>query len=562
MSQKSDRLIINCGASSITAASVSVEGTKLRINKVYSGDLQYDYSSESAWLNAFTVALKALTAQHKLTGAATVIIPGDQLLIKTIRIPHIAEQKRKQIIAFEAQQSLPYSLDEVVWDSQIVGDDGIETEVLFIACKADTVYGLCNSISASGLQVEAVSAATILDYNSLQFTEDEINQDLLSVNIGARSTNLLFANSNGFFARNIALGGNTLTQSIADGLGINFTQAEALKLKLIESDCADADDATTKLLKDCSDAFVQRMRQEITRSIVNYRRQRNAPAPTAILLNGGASQLPSLSKQLEALHNMSVRYYEPLKSVDKAPEVVANSAQDFVPQVSEIIGEAVGAIITKPAAVNLLPDEVKEKIRFAAKKPFLLAAAFCLALAPWPVVMSYKKSTVDYVQQAKSFNAIASPLSANKSALDELSESAKRLQEDIRRVEGLIESKANWIQFCAELQLSLTEVEDVWLDELSVVRTQPGEQSSAEEDSSYSITLSGEMLVRESIDPGAGGVDRTLLTRRIKQLQSSFIASEFVIEAKQPVIRWTKLNNGLNVLPFSVNLSVDTNKPL
>ena len=70
------------------------------------------------------------------------------------------------------------------------------------------------------------------------------------------------------------------------------------------------------------------------------------------------------------------------------------------------------------------------------------------------------------------------------------------------------------------------------------------------------------MLVRESIDAGAGGVDRALLTRRIKQLQSSFSASKFVIEAKQPVIRWTKLNNGLNVLPFLVNLSVDTTKPL
>ena len=560
MRHKSNRLIINCGASSITAADVCVVDSQLRINKIYSEDLQYDYSVESAWLEAFTVGLTTLTARHKLSGAATVIIPGDQLLIKTIRIPQVAEQKRKQIIAFEAQQSIPYALDEVVWDSQVVGDDGIETEVLFIACKANTIYDLCDRISASGLQVEAVSAATILDYNSLQYTEDGLNQDLLSVNIGARSTNLLFSNANGFFARNIALGGNTLTQSISDGLGINFTQAEALKLKLLESDCSDADDATTKLLKDCSDAFVLRMRQEITRSIVNYRRQKNAPTPSTILLNGRASQLPSLGGQLEAMQQVSVRHYDPLKSLDIGPEVT-KSAEGFVPQVSEIIGEAVSTIIAKPAQINLLPEVVEAKIRFAAKKPFLLAAAFCLAMAPWPVAMSYKKATVAYVQQAERFNSAAAPLSANKSVLNELSKSAKRLQGDIRRVEGLIQSKGNWIQFCAELQLSLTEVEDVWLDELSVVRTQPSVQSVAG-DSSYSITLSGEMLVRESIDAGAGGVDRALLTRRIKQLQSSFTASEFVIEAKQPVIRWTKLNNGLNVLPFLINLSVDTTKPL
>ncbi|MEC9228504.1 MAG: pilus assembly protein PilM, partial [Verrucomicrobiota bacterium] len=424
MRHKSNRLIINCGASSITAADVCVEDSQLRINKVYAEDLQYDYSVESSWLEAFTVGLKTLTTRHKLSGAATVIIPGDQLLIKTIRIPHVAEQKRKQIIAFEAQQSIPYALDEVVWDSQVVGDDGIETEVLFIACKANTIYDLCDRISASGLQVEAVSAATILDYNSLQYTEDGLNQDLLSVNIGARSTNLLFSNANGFFARNIALGGNTLTQSISDGLGINFTQAEALKLKLLESDCSDADDATTKLLKDCTDAFVLRMRQEITRSIVNYRRQKNAPAPSTILLYGGASQLRSLGGQLEAMQQVNVRHYEPLKSFDIGPEVI-KSAEGFVPKVSEIIGEAVSTIIAKPAQVNLLPEVVEAKIRFAAKKPFLLAAAFCLAMAPWPVAMSYKKATAAYVQQAERFNSAAAPLSANKSALNELSESAK-----------------------------------------------------------------------------------------------------------------------------------------
>ena len=173
-------------------------------------------------------------------------------------------------------------------------------------------------------------------------------------------------------------------------MGINFTQAEALKLKLLESDCSDADDATTKLLKDCSDAFVLRMRQEITRSIVNYRRQKNAPAPSTILLNGGASQLRSLGGQLEAMQQVNVRHYEPLKSFDIGPEVT-KSAEGFVPKVSEIIGEAVSTIIAKPAQVNLLPEVVEAKIRFAAKKPFLLAAAFCLAMAPWPVAMSYKK---------------------------------------------------------------------------------------------------------------------------------------------------------------------------
>jgi hypothetical protein len=147
-------------------------------------------------------------------------------------------------------------------------------------------------------------------------------------------------------------------------------------------------------------------------------------------------------------------------------------------------------------------------------------------------------------------------LSSKQRALAELTATASALRDEIRGVEALIESKVNWIQFCAELQASLTQIEDVWLDSLIVTRSDLQEGNSG-----TTITLSGEMLVREPIHP-TSKVDRALLTRRIKQLQSNFLDSEFVVAAKQPVIRWTKLNEGLNVLPFVIHLSVDATQPL
>ena len=107
------------------------------------------------------------------------------------------------------------------------------------------------------------------------------------INIGARSTNLLFRNLDGFFVRNIQLGGNSLTQNIADSLGKSFTQAEAIKHKFFggDSDYSD-DDSGAKLLNSCAESFMRRMSQEITRSIVNYRRQKGGAAPKRILLNG------------------------------------------------------------------------------------------------------------------------------------------------------------------------------------------------------------------------------------------------------------------------------------
>ena len=194
-------------------------GGNLQIEKLVSEDLQYDFSNEEAILPSVGDALKVLAAKHKLSGKATLIIPGNQVLTKTIRIPHIEEAKRAQIIAFEAQQNIPYPLHEVVWDSQVVGDDGVETEVLFIAAKSNVVDEFCGYVSAAGFIPESIGAATVLDYNSLQHAYPDSDEDVLLINIGARSTNLLFRNLDGFFVRNIQLGGNSLTQNIADSLG-------------------------------------------------------------------------------------------------------------------------------------------------------------------------------------------------------------------------------------------------------------------------------------------------------------------------------------------------------
>jgi hypothetical protein len=69
------------------------------------------------------------------------------------------------------------------------------------------------------------------------------------------------------------------------------------------------------------------------------------------------------------------------------------------------------------------------------------------------------------------------------------------------------------------------------------------------------------MLVRETAN-GEGSVDQEVLSRRIKGLQDSFESSEFIVSSKPPKINWSSLHDGLNVLPFTINLVVDTAKPL
>ncbi|MDP4693024.1 MAG: pilus assembly protein PilM [Opitutales bacterium] len=552
----SKRLIINCGASRVTAAYVSPQGNGFQIDKLVYERLQYDYSNDDAWIGAVGDALQTLARTHKLSGKATIIIPGNQVLTKTIRIANVDESKRAQVIAFEAQQNIPYPLHEVVWDSQVVGDDGVETEVLFIACKSNTIDDICRSVASAGLVVEAISAATVLDFNALQFAYPGQTEDVLLINVGARSTNLLFCNGDEFFVRNIALGGNTLTQNIADSSGKPFAQAQEVKHKFFGDDSSYSDDDSGgKLLTTCADSFIRRMSQEITRSIVNYRRQKQGNAPKRILLNGRGALLTGLAEKLSESQKIKVEYFDPLQGVTLDADI-SIPMEELRLQVGEIIGEAVRKSLPDSAGVNLLPDDIQSEMAFSAKKPFLYAAAILFALAPWPAYVAYKQVSAGYEEVALATQAEVAPIQGRKFAIQENAEKAKALGDSIKRVEGLLNSKTNWIQFFAELQESLTTAEDVWLDDLKVIRA-----VSKDGKPSYEVVVMGQMLVRDQVEGGTA-IDEEVLTRRINGLQSSFEESEFVVSSVGPTLTWTRLREGLPVLPFSINLVIDPAKPL
>jgi hypothetical protein len=135
--------------------------------------------------------------------------------------------------------------------------------------------------------------------------------------------------------------------------------------------------------------------------------------------------------------------------------------------------------------------------------------------------------------------------------LEEYSAQASLYQYALQEVQHVVGSKYNWIQLIADLQDGLNSIEDVWLDHLKIART-AGEDQDSE---NYELVLRGKMLVRESVD--AQRVNQKILSHRINSLQSSFTQSKFIASAKSPVITWTSLRAGLNVLPFRLNLIVD-----
>ncbi|WP_269541799.1 pilus assembly protein PilM [Cerasicoccus fimbriatus] len=541
------KLIINCGAGHVTASVFSERNNSLVLESFAQQDLEYDLTEETEWLPVVMDAVRNVKGRVKGGDKATLIVPGYQLLTKLINVPHVDESKRAQIIAFEAQQKIPFPLNEVVWDHQVIADDGVETEVVVIAVKSEVINGFCTDLRKQGITPLDIEAASILDYNAYKYCYPGDEEDTLLINIGARSSNLLFINELGFFIRNITLGGNTLTQNLADSLGKNFVDAEQIKIAFFSGQTSmDQDDPSAQVLQTNAQNFQKKLSQEVTRSIVNYRRQRGAAAPKRILLTGRGSLLPGLAEQLEQSQRMPVHFFDPVASLEVGSNVDAVYLEEHQHVLSEVVGEAARMIDAEAVSINLLPQQLAEKMRFAKQKPFILIGAACLALATVPPIFGQMQAKAAYEKEARQLKTQAPPLQSLHTEIVDLQAQAESLRDDIGDLESLVNSRSNWIAFFSDLQERLQAVQDVWLEDLKLDRAASG-----------NLDLSGRLLIK-NWNPSEPTASYDQAYQRVNKLLESFKASEFISDVKDQNFD----DSDPRILKFDFSLVINPERPL
>lgn len=542
----SKSLIVNCGASHVSASYFSVNNGSLTLDDFQAVDLAYDYSIEDDWLFATIEAIKQL-ASSGYKGKATLIAPGYQLLTKSIKVPHVEKAKQQQIIAFEAQQNIPYPLSEVVWDNQVISDDGVETEVLLIAIKSEVINRFCQQTGREGLVPESVQASSILDYNAYRANYGDTGENTLLINIGARASNLLFVNESGFFIRNIALGGNSLTQNLADNLGKPFQEAEQVKTAFFGGQTSyEADHPSVQILQKNAQAFQKRLSQEITRSIVNYRRQKGTQAPKKILLAGRGSLLPGLSEYLSQTQKVDVDYFNCFEKVAIGSGVDTALLESHRFNLSEAIGEASRLILDDPVSIDLLPQSLASEMAFEKKKPFLVVAAAALALATVPPILAYSQTSGSVKDDASKLESRVPGLKSLHGEIVANKEQAEDIRKDIANLETLVNSRSNWIVFFSDLQEQLQDVKDVWLEDLNLNRS-----------SGNKLEVSGRMLIKD-FDPDNPTKSAQAAGSRVKLLLERFQSSDFIKS-----IADIKYDNTVpRILQFKFTLVTNPEKPL
>src|SRR3989442_14435427 len=147
-------------------------------------------------------------------------VPSQSVFARFVKLPALDATKIDKIIAFEAQQNVPFPIDEVVWDYQLVGGGlGEQIQVVIVAIKRDLLDGINNAVEETGLRAQVVGIASMGLYNAFCYNYTDLSGCSLLVDIGARTTNILFIESGRIFSRSLPIGGTAITAAIAREFG-------------------------------------------------------------------------------------------------------------------------------------------------------------------------------------------------------------------------------------------------------------------------------------------------------------------------------------------------------
>jgi len=231
---KNERVLaIDIGATSIKLCEFEFDKAGVMNLAVFAYREYEEELSEDTRMGVVAGLLRQMLAESGCRARKALLsMSGQFALMRFSKIPYGNYDRKqiKQLAEFEARRNIPFAIDEVIWDYQLIaGDDPEAVDMMSIVIKDSIVEQFTTAVSTVGLNPILVDVAPVACYNTARANDLGTDTCVAILNIGGRSTNLIFLEGERFFARTIPIAGYSITQQIAKEFGIGLPEAEELK---------------------------------------------------------------------------------------------------------------------------------------------------------------------------------------------------------------------------------------------------------------------------------------------------------------------------------------------
>src|SRR5881397_1924888 len=380
-------LAVDFGAGSLKLAEFEInEAGGLRLKQYGFKSLGAEGAQESTREATILKALQEMLAEKSIKAKnVNVCAPGFHVFSKFVKLPPVDPGKVTQIIQYEAQQNVPFPLEEVVWDYQILGTtSGGELEVLLVAIKADIVEGLFRVTEAAGLHLQLADVSPAALCNAFRYNYGELEDCTMLLDIGAKTSNLLFFEKGKVFSRSINLGANSITQDFANESKLKYDVAEKIKIEegfvSLGGAYEEPENPHQAAISKIARQFMTRLHIQVNQTMQFYRGQQGGSAPARLFLSGGASIMPYTAQFFAEKLNVPVEFFNPLRNVQIDPAINLEELQPVAHRLGEVVGLGLRNLAHCPVELNLMPESTLRWQAFNQKKPYFIATVFSLVL--------------------------------------------------------------------------------------------------------------------------------------------------------------------------------------
>ena len=383
-------IALNIGSQRISMGVFTTAKNNLVLKSYRATSILADPATEAARIPQVQLAIKELAKSLKLgSQKAAYTLAGQSVFIRFVKLPPLEDEGMDELVKFEAQQNVPFPIDEVVWDWEKLETGGIDTEVILVAIKSESLNDLNAVVSEAGLGTRLVDSAPTALYNALRYNYPDLQESTLLIDVGAKTSNLIYAEGCKFFTRSVAIGGAVLTSAIAKEYKVSFAEAENSKLTsglvtLGGGHAAQLDEPAAALGAIIRNSLT-RLTAEIQRTNTLFRSQHGGSAPARVMLAGGSANLPYLKEFLEEKLNLPVEFFNPLQRVSAGKGVDVDVLASEAHTLGELVGLGVRAAEKAAVSIDLVPEAVQAQRDITRRKPALIAAAalFLAGLGAW-----------------------------------------------------------------------------------------------------------------------------------------------------------------------------------
>jgi len=418
-----------------------------------------------------TAAVSEMLEELRIeNGRVTYTIAEESVFSRFVQLPAIGEEKIERIIAFEAQQNVPFPLDEVVWDYQLIGGGaGEEMQVVLVAVKADRLDEINRAVEETGLRTWIVDLTTMALYNAFQFNYTDLSGCSLLLDIGARTTNLLFVEPGKFFTRSVPLGGSLVSSAIAREFNESFSAAELRKKRnAVVTGCGDETtltEAETSRVASVARNVLTRLHAEVMRSISHYCTQQRGNRPERVFLSGGGAGTPGIQQFFQEKLKLPVDFFDPLRKVPVADSAVLETIARCKHLLGEPVGLALRVATRCPIELNLLPRGVVHRQEMERRRPRFILAAACLVLGLlgwatyfWRAAQVENRATSQLQEKVEAMRKIETQMNQARKEIALLDTQSTPLI-------AAINERSFWPLVLEDLNTRLPK-EDIWITEL------------------------------------------------------------------------------------------------